>query len=434
MQLENKKKVIIRIIAIIIIIIIIISIIIISLNNKKINKEEETAIQEEQAEYINVMKNPASVVNGKKPELVKIENTYYCAKNSINKYFSYLREKNIEAIMGVLDSEYINKNNLNTNTILSARFIPKTVKEFNIEDMYSLDGTQYTTFYIKGNMDKDEIYLVLNIDFDNKTFSIVPTNQEEYEKDINTVAEGKTGEEKKIKINEYNGLEVSNLTEEEITEKYLMDLKEKMISDPNIAYSMLDEEYKNKRFPKLLDFQEYIKENIQNIQNMVLTKYSVESKDEYTQYLCVDNYQNNYIFKVTSVMKYTVLLDNYTVESEEFKTKYNSLKESEKISTNIDKFIKCINNKDYSQAYSFLDEGFKNNYFKDVQSFKKYINDNFYDHNVIGKLDIKNEGDIFICTVSIKSGVGAGANTTTKRIMMQLKDGTDFVMSFSIDE
>lgn len=432
--MKNINKIIISMIAIITIIIIIISIIIISSNKNEISKEEKTAIQEEQEQYLNAIKNPASVVNGKKPELVKIENIYYCAKNSIDKYFSYLKEKNVEAILGVLDSEYINANNLNTNTILSAKFLPKSVGEFNIEDMYSLDGTKYTTFYIKIIMDKKELYLILNIDFENKTFSIIPTNQEEYENTINTVVEGRTGQEKNIEINEYNELEVSNLTEEEIANKYFIDLKEKMISNLDTAYHVLDEEYKDKRFPKLSDFQEYIEENIQYIQNMILTKYSIESKDGYTQYLCVDNYQNNYIFKVTSVMKYTVLLDNYTVESEEFKTKYNGLKESEKISTNIDKFIKCINNKDYNQAYSFLDDGFKNNYFKDVQSFKRYIKDNFYDYNVVGKLDIKNEGDIFICTVSIKSGVGAGANTTTKTIIMQLKEGTDFVMSFSLEE
>lgn len=432
--LNQAKKIILPIIAIIIIIIIVISIALLSLNKEnQNNKEEKNEVKTEQEEYLNVVENPASVINGKKPKLVKIENIYYCTRNSINKYFSYINKNNTQAILSVLNKDYIDKNNLETSNILSAEFMPDSIQDFNIENMYSLDGAKYTSFYVEIRMDEKQIYLIINIDFENKTFDIIPSNQKEYEDKISTVVEGKTGEEEKIESNEYNSLETSNLKEEEIASKYLEDLINKMINNPQEAYKLLDEEYKNKRFKDFYDFELYIQNNKTNLQNTMLTKYSVELKDGYTQYTCIDNYENNYIFKVEYVMKYTVLLDNYTIETEEFKEIYNDLNESEKIATNVDKFIRCINNKDYTQAYAFLDEGFKNNYFKDISTFAEYIQNNFYNYNVLGQLNIKNEGNLFICEVPIKSGIGAGASTMKKIIIMKLCEGTDFVMSFSIE-
>lgn len=431
--MENTRKVIISIAAVVVIIIIIIITMMISLNQNKITTEQKTGIRKEQEEYLNIIENPASVVNGKKPELVKLENIYFCAENAIDRFVSYIEEKNLEAIISVLDYSYVESKNINANNILSKEFITEISNEINIQDMYSLDGSNYTIFYVKGNIDMKEIFLTVNMDFASKTFSIIPSNKEEYEEKITTVVNGKTGQEEKIQKNNYNMLVTSNLKQDEIANKYLMDLKEKLINKPEEVYKLLDEEYKDKRFKDLSDFKEYVQENIQNINNMMLTKYSVDAKDGYTEYLCVDNNQNNYLFKVTSAMKYKVLLDNYTVVTEQYKEEYESSSESDKIATNIDKFIRCINNKDYNQAYSFLDEGFKNNYFSDVSSFEEYIKDNFYNYNSMGKIDIKNEGNIFICTVSIKSGIGVGASNMTKTIIMQLKEGTDFEMSFNIE-
>ena len=42
--------------------------------------------------------------------------------------------------------------------------------------------------------------------------------------------------------------------------------------------------------------------------------------------------------------------------------------------TNINKYIEMINNKDYTAAYSVLDETFKNNYFGTVNNLEQYIN------------------------------------------------------------
>lgn len=432
--MKDSKKILMSIIGVIIIIIIIIAILVLTLNkSNSISAQEKGVLEKEYEEYLNTLENPASIVNGKKPEPVKMENIYFNAKNSIDKYFNYIQKKNFEAILAVLDQEYVNTNELEASNVLSAKFIPKSAEDFRIEDMYSLDGSNYTVFYVKGEIKEEPIYLIVNIDFKNKTFSMIPSDQKEYEDKINTVIEGQTGKEKEIEANEFNALEVSTLQEDEIASKYLLDFKEKMISNPDIAYTIIDEEYKEKRFPSLSDFQSYIQENRQKIQNTTLVEYSVESRDGYKQYTCLDNYGNYYIFNVTAAMKYTVLLDNYTVETEEFKSTYDGLNESNKIATNIEKFIKCINNKDYNQAYSFLDEEFKNNYFKDVNRFKEYVENNFYENNILGKIDIKNEGNIFICKVPIKSGISASAKKMTKTFIMQLKEGTEFVMSFSVE-
>lgn len=454
----NKNKIIKTMIPIVIVIIIIVIALIMYLNKK--NDE--------------LIENPPST----SPEDIEadttvkecnVKNEYFIVKDVINKYYLYCANLNIkvsdvtngevsmsreeleksaqeeqqkaqETIYNMLDAKYSNEFDITTDTI-KQKFGMNNNVDVVIKQIYVVQNSlNVSTYFVTGilvntnDSKTSEFNISVSLDMLNNTFSIYPQEyMQKYNYDKLNVGDNLEFNIESIENRNDNTFEYKIISDEEISQEYLSNYKYCMLYDVEYAYELLDEEYKNKRFLKLSDFQNYIKENWQNIQNMMITKYSVEIKDGYTQYLCVDNYQNNYIFKATSVMKYTVLLDNYTVETEEFKSTYSGLSESEKIATNIDKFIKCINNKDYSQAYGFLDEGFKNNYFKDVQDFKEYINNNFYDYNIVGKIDIQNEGNIFICKIPIKSGVGVGASSTTKTIIMQLNEGTDFVMSFSIE-
>ena len=94
-----------------------------------------------------------------------------------------------------------------------------------------------------------------------------------------------------------------------------------------------------------------------------------------------------------------------------------------------------INTKDYSHAYELLDGTFRNNNFDTLDKFKEYVNENFFDYNLntTGNIDIDNEGSTYIYTTKIKSGVGSAAESKNLTIIMQLREGTDFVMSFSLE-
>lgn len=436
----NKSKAMKLAIAIVIIIIIILIIVI---GLWKLKGKEEVVYEYDE----NVENSSQEYTIDRTLKDVTEVNEYFIVKNIVYKYYSTCQAINSDSeataekvVYNMLDTTYFEEFDI-TQEDIKQKFEINSEIQIMIENMYVLQNSDnVSTYFVTGVLVNTEsakiskINISISVDILNKTFSIYPQEYfEKYNYGNLTVGDTLEIDIESIENREDNTYKYELIQDEDICQEYLLNYKYNMLYNAEYAYELIDEEYKEKRFPSLSDFQSYIQENRQKIQNTTLVEYLVEQKDKYKQYTCLDNYGNYYIFNATAAMKYTVLLDNYTVETEEFKSTYNGLDESNKIATNIDKFIKCINNKDYNQAYSFLDEEFKNNYFKDISSFKEYVENNFYDYNVVGKIDINNEGSTFICTVPIKSGVGTGAKSTKKTIIMQLGEGMDFVMSFSIE-
>ena len=93
-----------------------------------------------------------------------------------------------------------------------------------------------------------------------------------------------------------------------------------------------------------------------------------------------------------------------------------------------------INTKDYRHAYELLDSNFKNNNFDTLEKFKQYIQNNFFNYNLNSTdITIKEEGNYYIYETVIKSDSSRAAETKGLNIIMKLQEGTDFVMSFSLD-
>ena len=105
---------------------------------------------------------------------------------------------------------------------------------------------------------------------------------------------------------------------------------------------------------------------------MALAQYQVTEEDGYTQYLLVDQNGKYYIANETAVMKYTTLLDTYTVDLPQFTESYNSANDSRKAGLNLQKVVDAINNNDYEYVYNKLDETFKSNNFPTLESFEQY--------------------------------------------------------------
>ena len=197
-------------------------------------------------------------------------------------------------------------------------------------------------------------------------------------------------------------------------------------------YNKLNEQYKKIRFPTYNDYKVYVEEMKEVIQNSVISKYSVEEKDGYREYTLVDNFNNTYIVRAKGVKNYSVLLDNYTIKVDNYSENYSKLSNEEKVRSNLYIFIQMINTKDYTNAYNLLADSFKNNYFKDQKSFEEYMKNNWFSYNLQTNIDIKSEGINYICNVTLRDGAGSASNETNKTIIMQLKDNTDFIMSFTV--
>ena len=121
-------------------------------------------------------------------------------------------------------------------------------------------------------------------------------------------------------------------------------------------------------------------------------------------------------------------LDSYTIESQENIQKYNTLTDTNKVSANIRKIIEAINNKDYNYIYNKLNEEYKNNKFPNINQLINYINNNFYDVNLVGNGTAELEANVYIAKIQITSNKSEIKQVT---ILVRLLEGTDFEISFS---
>lgn len=300
--------------------------------------------------------------------------------------------------------------------------------KISINEMYNANlDDMHDIVLVYSQLNGVEFDCMIKIDWENSRYSIFwddYLSKNNYTKD-------KTDE---ITINpniieKNNAFIPVNANKQYIVIQYLDDLKFKMTHMTRKLYDLLDVEYKQKRFLTYEEFTIFLNDIKERIPNINVEKYKYE--DNKIQIL--DNYNNIYTFNISNIMEYTIVLDDYTIPEEEIVTSYLSMEDEKKVYSNIEKFLKMANMKDYSSMYRVLDDTFKENNYKTVDVFKSYIKQNLFDYNVItGVQSLEKNGNYYISTVRYKNGENATSNEKNMTIIMQLKDNTDFVMSFSI--
>lgn len=308
---------------------------------------------------------------------------------------------------------------------------------FICKDMTVFTGETMNSYGIAGTItnpetqESQDVYMILRVDLVNLTFEVEELDSSEYNSvdEIDIEAEDKT-----IEDTGDNYFEFLDMSEEDEARGYFDDFSKLEIENTEEAYSKLDEEYKKIRFPEYSDYQEYVEEYKNIIETGALTKYSVNYEDEYIEYVVVDNYENSYTIRVTSVMDYKVKLDNYTIKIDTYDEDYSKLSTDQKVQANAYIFLQMINTKDYEHAYNLLDETFRNTNFATLDEFKEYVRNNFFAHNVNSyNISIQEEGDTYVYETKIKESSSSSAQEKKLTIIMQLKEGSDFVMSFSLE-
>lgn len=213
-----------------------------------------------------------------------------------------------------------------------------------------------------------------------------------------------------------------------------------MLSNTNEAYKYLDNEYRNLKYGSLQEYKDFIISNNDDINDFEMKAYSINGN----RYVCKDGKDNFYIFNVNKVLDYTVVLDTYTVDLPEFTEKYNKVSAQEKVALNINKVITALNDKDYKYIYNKLADSFKDNYFNNEDELKEYLSNKLYDNNEINFGKFSDEGNgIYTYEIELseisneneaaQEGKGDNFARIKMNVVMQLKEGTDFVMSFSIE-
>ena len=358
--------------------------------------------------------------------------SYYTIDNSGNKIRSVEDDDVKRIIYNLLSENYINNNNITLNNLY--KFIDNIEEKqiYNVLDIKKVknqDSNQYIIYGFLQNIENKFVgykYIIVNLDEANNCFSIEPINKK-YDniKEINV-------ENVKIEKNVNNHMPKVKVTSESMANEYFQLLKRIMLSNPEEAYKILDKEYREKRFKNSENFKKYIKENKEDILKMTLSKYLVNVKDDYKEYICQDRYKNTYTFNVTSVIDYSVKLDTYTIETEEFTKKYNESDEKSKVIMNADIIIKMINARDYIAIYNLLDDNFKNNKFGSEEKFDNYMRNIYSSYYYIVNTEYKDNGKLHILNLKLKDM----KNYTDKNfnIIIKLKEKNNFVMSFEVEE
>ena len=396
--------------------------------------------------------------------LKDIENniTYYKVKNCVDTYYMCLRslwtdisskrvygenEEIIDGkyqfssyqakkIMSILAKEYIDKYNLNTNNI-GQKFsyleqgneVYKKILEYNMPNSLSFYIVYGTTI---NNTKKNDFKLILLMDNNNNSFAIYP---EEFiidkgidKLDIGDKIPSDFENIKKIQSNTYNNIDNSIASLEKTAEDYYYLYTLYLKSDIETAFNLLNTEYKEKKFSNIEDFKTFVTRKYNN--NWYNLKgYSTTTNNQYSQYTCLDNYNNYFIFRETAPMNYSVMLDTYTLDLPEFIEKYENSTSQEKTALNIQKIVDALNDGDYKYVYGKLAQEFKQNKFQTLENFEQYAKNTFGKNNMVTYNSFIETGNYCTYEITLKNE----QHEIKKTIIMKLQEGTNFVFSFNVD-
>lgn len=393
-------------------------------------------------------KKPEVVINETKLVSVTNKNEYYAIANCVNKFYKYYasiyadknpQETNIQKTYNLLDEKYINFKNITLDNIATVLNEQKDVV-VTIYNMYSSKQNDEIILYLTEGILREEtsgslsnFTIMVQIDTKNGTFSILLNDY------IETIFPnvGLSSEINCEKINSVTPNKNNQYVAEEISdETHVIDLieryKEETLYNTQLSYEHINDEYKNARYTSLDKFQEYVKNNKKEISNIELEKYLVSEEEGYNQYVCLDKNGYYYIIRETEIFKYTIILDVYSIDLPEFIEKYNNANTVEKVGYNIQKCIEAINNKDYEYVYNKLDFEFKAVNYPIIENFEKEIKAKLFDRNEVKKVKSYNEGSTYAYKMTI-TDVNNNEKEQDITVIMQLKEGTDFVMSFSFE-
>lgn len=391
---------------------------------------------------------------------VESREDYYIVKDNIGKYYSYYsilfnarnyyatedtqiisqaEKDNAQILYNMLDTEYITAKGITADNLKTNLTEIGQVTAY-INNMYVIPETDNIDVYVVSGELKETVNatgtdfeLIVKLDKTNKTFSVMP---QEYVTELyGNIVEGQSLDinvEQSIAINANNTYTEREITEETYLKDLFAEIRNELLNDYEEAYNHLDEEYRTQKFATLEDFNNFASEKAEEYRTMALAQYQVTEEDGYTQYLLVDQNGKYYIANETAVMKYTTLLDTYTVDLPQFTESYNSANDSRKAGLNLQKVVDAINNNDYEYVYNKLDETFRANNFPTLESFEQYIQNNLYTSANVEFSNYKNSGELHIFDATFTDKNNESSNAITKTFIVKLLEGTDFVMSFNV--
>ena len=197
-------------------------------------------------------------------------------------------------------------------------------------------------------------------------------------------------------------------------------------TDKQSAYDLLNKEYREARFGDVNNYYQYLQNN--NSREISYMKEYTEGSTN--KFIAVNKFGDYYIFIETAPMKFSIMLDSYTIPLTETTTKYNSATNEQKACMCLEQVKEMLNNKDYKTIYNHLNSTYKNNNFETQDKFTSYMKEKFYDINNFKYESYQVSNNSYIINVKVSDDTDESKNFTMS-FVVKLADSIDkFEMSF----
>lgn len=110
-----------------------------------------------------------------------------------------------------------------------------------------------------------------------------------------------------------------------------------------------------------------------------------------------------------------------------------SMGEADRIKAYIGQFLTSIESKKYDEAYSYLNEEFKQNYFQNVDTFKSYVEKKYPTNPKILYESVTRQGEIYVAKVKISDLFNSDFKEFSQRFVVRENAANDFKISFQAE-
>lgn len=250
-----------------------------------------------------VLENDSSIVT------VTNKSSFLTIANCMEQFIFNYKQLNSEIILNLYTTEYVKKNDLNLDNVLSNSLLKDVGLLYKINEAYVSEGDEVSTFYVLGvvynDIKTENIYNKIILDYSNGSYGIEFISEKEY---YDIIDNNEVPDQTYIIPNNYNKFEVTTVTDMDLCALYLSDYKYNIKHNVNLAYNIIEDNTKNEYFPTVEDFKKYIDDNYLKIKNSYLSKYQVYNDNNKSNYVCVDNNNITYEFYENSILKYTMAI------------------------------------------------------------------------------------------------------------------------------
>ena len=282
-----------------------------------------------------IYNSPDSIFSNKDNRVTRVDNVneYYNVQTCVKKFYELykdvyygenfyenltneeFKQRSLEILYNMLDKEYIEKYSITKDNI-SEKVGEVLNATLQINDIYRIKKNDDIAMYIvyseqvdNVNNKIEDLNLMVKIDNSRNTFGILLDNYI-VDQGFNNIKENQkyNVELSNILANSTNKFTAADIDQVTYVENMFEDYRYSMMYNRNRAYSLVNEETKNNKFNTFDSYNNYIKDNIKNIVTMKIKTYKVNEQEKYTDYEYVDTYGNQYTFRVTSPMRYTVII------------------------------------------------------------------------------------------------------------------------------